>query len=310
MTFSPEQVEQILSIIDFQHTVFIANDLGTDVLTNSDKLLLKKHGVDYNKLYKEFTPFQQSYYFGKLSAALGDINTKDIKYNQFLQYLRRGQYEPLNEREKQALDFVKRQSYSHIKGLGDKIRHDVDRIIIEEDSKKRIQYQNIIRDAAKRTIIERNSIKNMILEIGNKTNDWGRDLGRIADTEMQRAFETGRAEEIRKQYGDEAKVYKEVFPLACRHCIRVYLTDGVGSEPRVFKLNTLIANGNNIGVKPNEYKATIDPLHPFCRCILRYLPEDKIFNKEKKRFIDKPYTPIVPRKNKVVVTVGDKIYYV
>lgn len=50
----------------------------------------------------------------------------------------------------------------------------------------------------------------------------------------------------------------------CKHCIQLYTTEGIGSKPREFKLSSLIANGNNIGVKVKDWKATLGPVHPFC----------------------------------------------
>jgi len=309
MIFSEAQISQILRIIDFQHAYFIGSDIGLDVLSDDDLRVLKEYGVSPDQLKTDYTPFEQSFYFGRLSAALKDQSSK-VQYNDFLQYLRRGQFIPLSQQEQNALNYVKRSSYSHIKNLGQKIRVEADRIIIEEDVKKRHQYEKLIQGSMEEAIVKRGSVKDVILAIGNKTKDWGRDLGRIAETEMQNAFETGRAEEIRKQYGDDALVYKDVFPGACRHCIKLYLTNGIGSAPKIFKLSQLIANGTNIGVKTNDWKPTISALHPFCRCIINGYEADTEWNEEKRRWIDKPYIRKIERKSKVRIMVNDKEYFV
>lgn len=263
MIFSEHQISEILRIIDFQHAFFIGTDISVDVLSESDKHILRQYGVEPEQLRTDFTPYEQAFYFGRLTTALKDQAGK-VGYNDFLQYLRRGQYVPLSQKEQNALNYVRKQSYSHIKNLGQRIRQDVDRIIIEEDIKKRHEYERIIQGSLEEAIKKRGSVKDVVLSIGNKTKDWGRDLGRIAETEMQAAFETGRAEEIRKEYGDRAIVYKDVFPGACRYCIRLFTTNGIGSEPKLFKLEQLIANGTNIGRKVDDWKATIPPVHPFC----------------------------------------------
>ena len=38
----------------------------------------------------------------------------------------------------------------------------------------------------------------------------------------------------------------------------------------VFPLKEIIANGNNIGRKVADWKPTISPTHPYCRCTINY----------------------------------------
>ena len=42
------------------------------------------------------------------------------------------------------------------------------------------------------------------------------------------------------------------------------------SEPIVYKLDDIIANGNNIGRKAADYLPTIPPVHPYCRCTINH----------------------------------------
>ena len=309
MIFNEAQIQEILSIIEFQHVVFAATNVGTDLLTEEDRRILRRYSISPDQLRVDYTPVDQAFYFGRLSVALRDQAGK-VKYNDFLQYLRRGQYIPLSGAEHNALAYVKRNTYGYIKGLGEVVKNDVDRIIVEEDQRKRYEYEKLIQGSIERTIKERDSVKNIVLEIGNKTKDWKRNLGRIAETELQRAFETGRAEEIVQQHGEDALVYKDVFPGACRHCIRLYLTDGIGSQPKLFEVRELINNGTNIGVKVNDWVPTIDPLHPFCRCLLQHHDPDTEWSKEKKRWVEKQFVRKVQRKGKIRIMVNDTLYEV
>lgn len=310
MTFNQKQIDEILRIIDFQHAFFIGRDLDSDLLTEDDKHLLRSYGVKPEQIRQEYTPFEQSFYFGRLSSALGDLNAAGLDYNDFLKYLRRGQYIPLNDKEKNALEYVKRQSYSHIKNLGQTIKKEAEQITIYEDAKKRHDYEKTIQGSLERAIIQRDSVKNIVLEIGNKTKDWGRNLGRIAETEMQNAFEAGRAEEIRQKGGNDALVYKDVFAGACRHCIRLYLTNGIGSQPIIFKLSKLVANGSNVGRKANDWKAVVGAMHPYCRCLINNVKSGYIWDVNKKRFVLGSYERKVERTSKARVQVGDKVFYV
>jgi hypothetical protein len=305
--FSQEQIEGILNIIDFQHSLFIGVNIGVDILTKEDKKLLKKYGIDIESIKTDFTPFEQEFYFGRLSAALGAQNASTLVYNDFLQYLRRGQYIPLNTREKETLKFLKQRTYSHIKNLGQKVKQTTSGFIIEEDQAVRDAYEKTIKDSLERAIIERDTVNSVVSEIGHKTGDWSRDLGKIAQTEMQNAFEYGRGSEIEKNYGKEAEVYKEVYKGACRFCIKFYTTNGIGSPPKIFKLNELIANGTNAGKKQSDWKPVLYAVHPFCRCLIRYKPKGYIWNDELKMFTAPKIDKTKPKKG-ITITVGTKVF--
>ena len=67
--------------------------------------------------------------------------------------------------------------------------------------------------------------------------------------------------------------FKDVYNGACKHCIKAYLTGGIDSEPKIFKLSELRANGTNIGKKPEAWLPVIGGMHPHCRCTLnKYNP--------------------------------------
>jgi len=282
--FTPEQIQQIEKIITLHHVVFIGNNIGTEILSDYDKYVLDKHGIDVNKLSKEYTNLEQAYHFGKLSTILQSKDVKKLTYNDFLQYLRRGQYEPLTEREKGTLRFLKRNTYNYIKGLEASVIKDTNGIIINDSQKIRDKYEQAIKDSVKRAVIQRDSIKSVVLELGNKFGDWQRNLNRIAATEMQNAYEWGRAEELKKVYGTDVEVYKDVYPGACRYCIQLFLTNGIGSQPKIFKLQELIANGNNYNSKPENWKPVLGVVHPFCRCSLNSLPQGMTWNKEETKW--------------------------
>lgn len=311
MLFTLEQVQQITGIIDFHSSYLIFQVLGKESLSDFDKMTLEYNGIDLTTLVDKFPPYWQSYIFGRLTAQLNNYQSGKIDYNDFHKYIQRGQYVPLTSREKQSYEIARQKSYGHIKGLGDRMKNQVNGVITEEVERSRESYEKIIGDELKRGVQDRKSINSIVSEIGHKTNEWNRDWGRIVETEMQDIFNKGRAEQIRKDKGGETLVYKEVYPKACRHCIRLYLTNGIGSQPRLFKLSELEANGDNIGKKTVDWKATVSPSHPFCRCNLNQLPKDYEWDEEKERFdVPKNYIPKVQRMSKVKITVGDKVFEV
>ena len=310
MILTDSQISQILSIIERNTLVYAIDTLGLEVLTEQDKALLDSFGIDPDKLKSDWPVFNQSFYFGRLTTALGDANSKKLDYENFLKYLKKGQYIPLTDRERTMLELAKLQTYSHIKGLGEEMKQTVNGIVYGEDMKRRAEYENIIRDEIKLGIEQRRGKRSIMIEIGKKTGDWQRNLGRIVQTEYNNIFQEGRAAEIIERYGDETLVYKDTFPQACRHCIKLYLTDGVGSQPRLFKIKDLIRNGNNVGVKPIDYKPIISSTHPFCRCSLRQIFKGQKWDADKKEF-NFPILEIKPANLKYAdkMIVGDKIFY-
>lgn len=307
MIFTQQKIQEILRIIGFNHVVFIGQNLGVDTLTKNDVRLLKSFGIDLKDLKTSFTPYEQNFYFGRLAVVLGDKNAATLGYNDFKQYLRRGQYIPLNIREKASLSFAKQRSYSHLKNLGQRVEQTVSGIIISEDQARRDLFEATIKESVERAVLERDTINSIVSEVGHKTGDWSRDLGRIAATEMQYVYEEGRAAGIEKRYGKEALVYKEVYPQACRFCIRFYTTNGIGSKPKVFKLDELRANGTNIGRKQKSWQKTLGPIHPYCRCMIHYVEPGYIWDDEKQMFVPPKRDKGKPKKG-IKIIVGGEVF--
>lgn len=301
MIFTSKQVENLLSIIDFSTSVFVTTQMGRDVLSTYDKYILNKFGFDIDKIATKFPPFLQSFLFGRLTGWLSDNQASQIAYNDFEKHLKSGQYFPLTKKEQTLYNISINRSYDHIKNLAYKRKDELKRMISEED----------IRDEISEAIEKRKSISNIVSEWGTKTGDWQRDYGRIAETEMNTIFQLGRATQIEERYGKDQKVYKQVFEGSCRHCIRLYLTGGIGSQPRIFTLQELQENGTNIGLKVSDWKPVISSVHPYCRCQLQFLPKGQIWDKGKKDFVyPEKYEQVIKRTQKNKLTVGDKVFWV
>lgn len=310
MIFSPEQIEEILQTIEFHHTYFGARFLGTDPLTPEDRLLLKKYGIDLSKI-KGTNYVETAYKFGMLSRALNRNDLKAMKYNDFKKWIQRGGYIPLSQSEKSTVEYLKRKSFSHLKNLGGKIQADTQQMLLQQDNKYRNKQEKLIKKELKEGVLKRQSNKEIMLNLGNKTGDWLRDWDRIVETEMHTAMEEGRADDIkRNSTEDDPLVFKQPLPTACRWCIKLYLTDGLGSQPIIFKLSKLRANGSNIGRKQQDWKATLESIHPWDRCTLQELPKGYVWNQEKQMFVPRKVEGRIERKSKVYITIGDKNYVV
>lgn len=268
MLFTATEIQRILSNIDFTIAKLVAETLGKEYLTRDDIDLLKKRGVDLVKLIPRFPSHLQAFLFGRVSAAIGTKGSSRMTYSEFIKFLAKmGAFAPTTA-EMEFYKVAANKTYTHIKGLGERFKNDVRASIASEElnflaAKKASETRKVIHDEILDGTFERRAVKKITSNIAHQMNDWRRDWGRIVETECQDVYNLGRAQFILSE-NPESKVYFDVYPGACRHCIRLYLTGGIGSKPRVFNLQELLANGTNYGVKAKDWKPTIHPVHPFC----------------------------------------------
>lgn len=285
MILTVDELFELYTLIDYFHVFFIADTLGTDLLTKSDKIVLYNYGIDIHSFEDDEDYLAYAFKFGMLAAVLKKDKIKDFTFEDLKKFIKSGQFIPLTEAEQFALSYVRAQTYNDIKGLGNRIKQSTGQVFIESSRTRRLKNQRIIRKQTKLAIKNRLSITELSSILAEKTGDYARDFDRIADYVMHDAYQQGIASQLLNKYGEEVEVFYSVYVKACKHCIELYLTDGIGSEPRVFKLKTVIENGSNIGRKAKDYKAVVGPVHCFCRCHLNYKPENTVWDKVKKMFI-------------------------
>ena len=315
MLFNEDDIRRILGVVDFSTAKLVAQVLGRDFLSKEDLALLRRHGVDLVKLIPKFPPHLQSFLFGRVSSALGVQPASLITYPEFLKFLpTMGQFMPTTA-EMAFYAVAAKKTYDHIKGLGERIKSQVQSALSAEEMSY-LQAKNLaathekVRKEILEGTFEKRSCSNIASKLGEQFGTWDMDWTRIVETECQDVFNLGRSQIMMKD-GRNPLVYFDVFPGACKHCIHLYLTNGVGSQPRLFRLSELMANGNNYGLKTKDWKPTIHPVHPFCRCEIRELPEGYEWDEERHEFAPpKDYKPKVERKSKVKITFGDRTYVV
>lgn len=314
MRLEPQQISELLHIIDKNQLVVMLKELGPDFLTTQDKEKLAYSGVDINKDYElnEDTIFT-SFHFGLLSEAIGQTAAAKLSYEQLKGYIKHGDYIPLTIREQGVLNSVKAQLFNDLKTLNGKIFQDVNQVLVNQGFKGTLADQKkFLENEVKAGLTNKWNVRMIANEIGHKTGDWSRDFDRIITYTSTLAFEHGKAEMIQRNAGDEDPiVYKTVFSGACKHCIRLFLTAGVGSQPRLFRLSQLVANGTNIGRKAAEWLAILGPIHPYCRCALHYLPKGYVWNEKTKKFEVPPKeAPFRPQRKPIRVWINGKEQYV
>jgi hypothetical protein len=308
MILTPNQIQEVLQIIERNHLVYTLVNVGVSVLSDYEKKILRNYGIDVSKINQSGTPYDRAYYWGKLSQQLAQ-QAGNVEYKDFLQYMRKGQYRKLTPQEQQQLDIAKQRSYSHIKSLNDTIKSQFTQLTTEQAQKIRLQREKVVSDEVKQAIIEKKSLSDLGNSIGKRIGDWSINYGRIADTEMQAIYNEGRIAEIQEQYGEDAEIYKRTFEGACRHCISLHLTSGVGSKPVIKPLKEIVGNGSNIGRKVADWKFTVPPEHPYCRCEVEYKDPKTVWSQEEGRFIY-PKTDRVRERPRARLVVGDKEFMV
>lgn len=269
MIFTPEEIQQLFNIIDYRMARVVADVLGKDFLTPDDQALLLRNGFDIEKELKKIPPYWQAFLFGRLSSSLTNKQLSTLNYTDLQKYIERKQYPSLSPREYAEYRAAATRTYSYIKGMGNRMRETLSNSVSEEELKNIVEQRKIedlstLKQELELGILEKRAVQGIVSNLGNQLQDWNRDWGRIVETEMQNIYCIGKAQTIMEKHGLNALVYKDVFSGACRHCIKFYTTQGVGSEPRVFKLSSLIANGDNIGKKVRDWKPTLGTVHPFC----------------------------------------------
>ena len=298
-----DELYELYNIVDQFHCIFIANNLGADLLTKSDRVLLYNIGVDINSFKDDENYLSYAFKFGMLASALKKDKVRSLDFESLKKFVKSGKFVPLSDNEKYSLNYVRQQAYNDIKGLGNRIKQDTGQILIESSRIRRLKVQRIIRKETKAAIRDRKTVSELSSALAHKTGDWARDFDRIADYVLHDAYQQGIASELLSRYGEDVKVFYSVYEGACKHCVEIYLTDGIGSEPRVFKLVDVIANGSNIGRKADDWKATLSPVHPHCKCTLHNVPENGVWDENKKQFKLVRNTYGVERKSKIKVII-------
>jgi len=286
MIFTQGQIRDLLSILKRYELVFIAGQLGLDYLSEFDKSILLAAGVDLDQYKNSKGVVEHAFLWGILAEAIGDDRAKKMDYKQFQNFLASGNFVPLTEEEEFALQQVKNRAYNDITGLGNRIRTSVSNSVVSNNLKNPAYIKSIIKQKTIKAVELRQGARTLASELGEATEDWERDWLRIAYYLTHEAYNAGRAQSILKNQGVDAEVYFDVYPGACNHCKRLFLTDpeDPDSMPVVFKLSEVMANGNNIGRKASDWLPTISPIHPYCRCTINHKKPGFDWNPELRAF--------------------------
>ncbi len=275
MVFTFDQINELLSILNRHQLTFILKQLGPSYLTQTEKDILMASGIDVNKYVNNRGVIEHAFLFGILADAIGDKRAKKMDYAQFQRFIASKNYVPLTDEEEYALEHVKNRAYTDITNLGARMRSSVSNAVLNNNQQQSLIVQKMIQDKTADAISLRKGARALAADLADASKHWEVDWLRIAYYLTHEAYNSGRAQDILKQYGKDAEVYFDVYEGACEKCRELYLEDPDDSDsmPIIFKLDEIIANGNNIGRKRSDWKPTISPVHPYCRCTLNHKKE-------------------------------------
>lgn len=268
MIFNNQQISSLQKSVEFHHTLFILQNIGTDILTSADRKLLRQNDIDLSTFKNKIDSVTYSYMFGKLESSVRDRSTlKKLNLEQYKEFITSNPDKfKLTKEDKQNIHTAKMQFYNDIKRLSGDIKSDLQQSLIEINN----TFKQKTKSATKQIL------RTFGKTLAENTKRYSARFEVISGYNMHSSYQQGIAGELLARLGPNAKVYFTTHPDCCPYCAKTYLRNGRGSQPRIFYLKTVIANGSNIGRKAKQYRASLQPLHPRCRCKMNMLPRGKI----------------------------------
>ena len=284
MLFSQKQIEELLKVIEKNTNIFVAKHIGVDYLTLDEIKSLEGIGINPSHLYSlESDLVHQSFNFGLLSDAIGNIDSKKLTFENLLDYFKTQKHIPLSDIDQATIHSIKTQSLKDIKASKNRIFTDVNGVISKNEKNKRTSYEKVIRDQVELGALKHKSVLEISSDLAHLTGDWSRNFAISVEYISHLAFSEGRLSVIEKQ-NPKSRIFFNVYEKACEHCVKLYLTKGIGSQPKIFTIEELKNNGSNIGRKVKDWLPTIPPIHPWCRCQLNKYNEGTAWDSKLKRF--------------------------
>lgn len=186
----------------------------------------------------------------------------------------------LTQREQHAFERVTRDAADFIRGLGNIIAEDWSRAQVEvwngelplevPDPEKRRERIAAIREVLKEAVQKRWSPQKTASAMAKATQDYARNWRRVAETELQALFNDAAVLSAMENFGRTVRIARVPDTTACKPCLTLFL--GEDGTPILFDPVDLARNGTNVGKPRSEWKPTIYPLHPRCRCGVQAVP--------------------------------------
>ena len=253
---TPEQLAKIRAILARRHAAVALELYGGATLTGEELADLENEGI----IVEPGDLVGDAYKVGRLLAesparaaqlAPGDLDVWSAG-------------ESLTDDEQRTVAAARQVAGQHLQGLTDRVLQATGQLLTAE------QQRLIVREQVADAAATQASVRTLRSTLGQATQDWGRDLERVAHTELHTAHQVGQAARYREMDpSGDPWVYKVPQPGACAECLRLHL--GPDGLPRMVRLSTL--DPNNVGRKRVDWQVVVGSTHPNCTCLLRRMPE-------------------------------------
>ena len=302
---TPEMMRRIQEIIRTHHVAVAAVMFGKDAVSSEDWKLAQALGVvsagdDAQGITERLHTCGAFLAHLTQAAATERYGTTLAEFEDHI----KKHPIPQTRTEHHAAQYTAARGAQAIVGLGNRVGATLGSALIEADKAQDERLRGIMRDAVASKFGDeaatkrlqavgadkglsdeffhdqfRKTVRQVASDIGHATDDWTRDVYRIAQTETHTAVQEGIKESWLETEDEQAKaqgraprrilVFKLPRPDACKHCIELHLDAGV---PRIFYLDELQANGTNVGRKAADWRPVVGSVHPHCACVLSKVP--------------------------------------
>jgi hypothetical protein len=283
---TPEQLEAIKTIVREHHLAFAVTALGNDAVPVADLKRLQRAGLVPLGAKQSMRVVDLAYLLGKRSGEMQREDPRertvldDASLERFVRYVDEDKL-PTTRVDEHAMQAARTQAGQYIRGIGERLAHDIGVSVLDADAEARKRYIGSVQRELESAIDRKAEWRKLASTLAHETQDWGRDMHRLAATEMQSAMEEGTARALSEgRNPKDIRVARLTQPSACERCVEFYRTAGHGSPPRIFTLHELAANGTNVGRRAAQWKPVLGPTHPWCFCTTVEVPDGWGFNAE------------------------------
>jgi hypothetical protein len=217
-----------------------------------------------------------AYVFGYMRRKMEQegVNVEKITLDEFHAILEKNPM-PLPQARINAIEYAKKWGGQYVRSVAERAAGRTISSLADIDKDLDLT-ENFVGEATANAIEKRISADSLAKLLRAETGDNLTDWDRVAITEIQDVTERGYADELIATFGEDVLVAKVVNPDACKYCKKLYLDEN--GQPKIFKLKDMMKHGDNVGLKKEQWKAVVGPVHPWCHCVLMYVPEGFAFN--------------------------------
>lgn len=290
MLTSNEVIKRIDEIVDRAYLNFTFKIIGDDFLTDEQKIKVEALGLLVGQ-----RPLIEILYMAARQRSTAGYK-KDQTLNQLLDEISRtGVLPALTDAEKYTVTHAKAKVSEAIEKAKDSVKSQIKTTVLNTN----IEYKTEVQLEGTANIPKQQEIReekaNSLL--GKMTVA---AIGAAAIKTFRREFTTTMTEVVNSAVSDELVrngqalgtpggtdpiVYKQIVDddRTSPECRKLHTYNGSGGNPRLYKLSELAANGTNVGLPRNQWRATIPGTHPNCRCQLKAASAEMIKKYEKKK---------------------------